>query len=75
MEHHLLPADAFGHDLSGKSDRTPADQAELSVDERSGQADESHDKGRKVKRFQNGNHDQLRTYLTESMAAYNFTRR
>lgn len=42
---------------------------------RSGQADELHDQGATVKRYHYENHDQLRIYLGDFVAAYKFVRR
>lgn len=45
------------------------------MDERSGRADEPDHQEATVKRFHYESHDQLRTHLTDYMAAYNFARR
>jgi hypothetical protein len=65
---------AVRHDLRGKRHRAPAHQTEPSVNQRSGREDEPDNQESDHQRFHYDSNDQLRTHLTDFMAAYNFAR-
>ena len=56
-------------------DRAPLDQAQPSLDQRPGRANEQNDQGRDGETAPLRTHDQLRTHLADFLAAYNFAPR
>jgi hypothetical protein len=74
-EHRYLAGDALRHDLQGPWHRASADEAQSSMDEWPGRADEPYDQGRHRERYHYECHEAFRQHLNDFVAAYTFARR